>query len=178
MLSKGQRTYLKQRRREIKTELADSTDLSKSNKLDLEKKRRLENELHKTDYAIKTKVKKALEDLTLIAEKIPEKQKAEMFTKDTMRDFIKAVLKDGDGKSFTYEQMPEAKERSKLPEPIHNKRIFDLGTLLAGFGVNSAYYVISLKHRLKDLKEPPTKGEMWELIDVLDGYGYVFSKEK
>lgn len=197
MLSKGQRTYLEKRRREIRREILDSTDLNNSNTFDLEKKGRLESQLHKTDYTIKNKAKKALEDLTLIAKMIPEKQKSEIFTKDSMREFIKAVLKDGDGKKFDelinrdipyhpepeirkklYAEFTERERKSGLPEPIYNKRIFDLGVLLAGFGVSSAYDVISWKLRFKDINKQPTKGEMWNLIDSVDAYGYLFDDLK
>lgn len=175
MLSKGQRTYLEKTRKELITQIQQIRYLNKSNTLDLTTKKPLENQLHKTDHVIKNKAKKALEDLTLIAEMIPEKQKAEIFTKDSMRGLIKAIFKDGDGKRFSY-GITDEEIKSNWPEPIYNKRIFNLGILFADFGISSAYSVVSWRQRIRDINHHLTKGEMCEIIGHFDNYKYILEE--
>lgn len=165
MLSKKQREHLKNYH-----ELYNLADNSKNPVSEHENLRQMNNRIRK-------KALDAIMDLTLIAETMPEKQKEQIFTKDNIRDFIKAMLNDGDGKRFGF-TITEDEIKMNLPEPIYNKRIFDMGVLLADFGISSAYSVISWKQRVRDINRQLSKGEMWEIIGVLDNYGYILTDKK
>ncbi len=124
---------------------------------------------------IREKALEAIKDLTLIAETMPEQQKEKIFTKELLRDFIKFTLRPGDRKPFGFD-ITDIERKANLPEPIYNKRIFDLGVLLAGFGINSAYHEISWKQRIRDINKQLSKGEMWNIINSMDAYGYLLEK--
>lgn len=165
MLSEKQRDYLKNYH-----ELYKLADNSKNPVSEHAKIRQMNSRIRKN-------AEKAIMDLTLIAETMPENQKEQIFTKDNIRDFIKAMLNDGDGKRFGF-TITEDEIKMNLPEPIYNKRIFDLGVLLADFGICSAYSVISWKQRVRDINRQLSKGDMWNIINVLDNYGYILNDKK
>lgn len=124
---------------------------------------------------IRDKALNMLEDLVLIAKTMPESQKEQIFTKDLLRDFVIAVIKDSEN-YYTIENL-EDEGRLKLPEPIYNSRIFDLGALFADKGIDSAYNMISWKLRIKDQLRLPSKEEKLELIDALDNFGGMYAKK-
>lgn len=121
---------------------------------------------------IRAKALEAIDDLTLIAKVMPENQKEQIFTKDTMRELIKQIFKDGDGRRFGY-AITDEETKSNWPEPIYNERVFDMGVLFADFGISSAYSVISWRQRFRDINNIPTKGEMWKIIDNMNNYKYI-----
>ncbi|VVB88871.1 Uncharacterised protein [uncultured archaeon] len=163
MLSNEQRTYLKQyrERHEQAEKQADTKEL---------------DALRQMNKRICDKAKEAICDLALIAESMPETQKEKIFTKESLRDFIKFALRPGDRKPFGC-AIRDEEINADLPEPIYNARIFELGAFLADFGLSSAYGEISWRQRIIDINNPPGKARMWELVDVLDSYGYKLAKK-
>lgn len=90
------------------------------------------------DHRIRKKAKQMLEDLTTMAQYLPEDQMAQIFTKENMQDLINNILNAKktylDGSKYGTEQ-------------ILNSRTFELSHFLAFAGINTAYYNVHLRLR-------------------------------
>jgi hypothetical protein len=121
--------------------------------------------MRQMNMRIKDKALNMIQDLILIAQIMPEKEKEKMFTKDCIRLFVSAILNDSE--NYNTIGLFDDERRQKLPEPIYNSRIFDLGVLFANVGIETAYNMISWKSRIKDNLRRASKGEKMELIEAM-----------
>ena len=124
-----------------------------------------QNNMRQMNKRIRDKAFNMIQDLTLIARTMPEDQKDQMFTKDSIGLFVSAIINDSEDYNAT--GLFDAERRQKLPEPIYNSRIFDLGVLFANVGIETAYNMISWKSRIRDNLRRASKGEKIELIDAI-----------
>lgn len=90
------------------------------------------------DFRIREKAKKMLDDLTTMAQYLPEDQLAQVFTKEKIQDLIHFALNS----KATYADNPKYGT-----EHILNSRAFDLGYHLVFAGLDTAYDNVHPKDR-------------------------------
>ena len=133
------------------------------------------NNIRQMNKRIRDKALNMIHDLTLIAQMMPESQKDQIFTEYHIIEFARAILVDRENYNSIGLFNDEA--RHKLPEPIYNSRIFNLGVLFSMLGMENAYQMISWKLRLKHSILAPSSREKLELILAVNQFKGMFEKK-